>query len=151
MSTQAYILAKKREIDEFREHDPEASDLFKDLQLQSQEIKDTFAQIRGASEHPEIFSMLNENMEELNKLNKLTKEDYEDVMSTRFSEFKGRYPSLFEKFINNEMDDEILNHVLNTYTMVEQGHINTRQGRNMGMDFTTKKFDLPKDFFDKNK
>jgi len=151
MSTKNYILTQKQAIDNFRENDPVANDLFRDLQLQTQEIKETFAKVRAASEHPEIFSALNENMEELNKLNKICKKEYESLMSDKFADFKNRYPTLFDKFINNDMDDNILNHVLDTYTMVEQGQINSRQGRNMGMDFTTQKFGLPKDFFDKNK
>jgi len=151
MSTKSYILGAKKAIDTFRVEDPKAKELYEDLNAQTEEIKETFAQIRAVSEQPEIFSVLNENMEELNELNKLTKQEYETLMSEKFSEFKDKYPTLFEKFIHDDMDPEILNNVLDTYTMVEQGRINNRQGRNMGMDYTTNRFNLPKDFFDKSK
>jgi hypothetical protein len=149
MSIKTYILKTKKAIDSFRTNDPEASVLYEDLQAQSKEISETFAQIKLMSEQPEIFSVLNENMEELNNLNKLTKAEYDELMSKNFSEFKDKYPTLFEKFVHNDINPEILNNVLDTYTMVEQGKISQRQGRNMGMDYTTDRFNMPKDFFNK--
>lgn len=147
MSTKQYILRMRKEINEVIESDPRCQEYSEELEGQSQDITDTFKRIQNLdedfedpTERSEMLMTLNQTMEDLNKLNKLTQEDYEKYLGERFSEFKDRYPGLFKMFLNSKnIDNDALNHCLDTFTLLERGAISIEQGKEMGWNRFHKK------------
>ena len=139
MSTKQYILRIRKEINHLIRTDPVCKEFIEELDMQSQDISDTFKKIQSLDEdfddqqeRNEMLMTLNQCMEDLNKLNKLTQEDYENHVGERFNEFKERYPGLFKMFLKGDVNNDALNHCLDTFSLLEGGSISFEKGKEMG-------------------
>lgn len=82
-----------------------------------------------------ILNTINIELETLNNTFKETQNDYSHYIATnnqKYQIFKDRYPGLFEKFINNDMDNAVLLHCLDTFNLVQSGEITLENGKEMG-------------------
>lgn len=71
------------------------------------------------------------------------------LMSEKFSEFKKKYSKIYELAVSEEgIDPETLNHVLDTYVKYKAMNISEPEGKNQGIDFMQRKFDLPDGFLE---
>lgn len=151
MSTKQYILKMRKEINNVISNDKQCIEFKKELASQSKDITDTFKMIQALDEEfedpkerTEMMMELNITMEDLNKLNKKTQEEYENHVSglRTFKNFKERYPGLFKMFLAGDVNNEALNHCLDTFTLLENGAISAEQGKEMGWNkYQKSKFD----------
>lgn len=141
MSTKQYILHIRKEINKFLGDDHRCKEFREELDEQSQDITDTFNKIQNLdhdfedpTERSEMLMTLNQTMEDLNKLNKQVQEEFESYVtqSRDFSQFKERYPGLFKMFLKGDINNNALNHCLDTFTLLENGAISYEQGKEIG-------------------
>jgi len=132
----------KKMIDEIKKEDTRARDYVQTLDNQSAKIRQWFNQLGTINdtfedeyERLEMFNLLNSNLEETNKLNKEMRQEYLEYMSNinadmeRLSREK---PGLFQKFIEGNLDDAVLLHALDTYTMLENNQVDEEEAKQMG-------------------
>lgn len=148
MATRDYVLRMRKKINQWRDSDQRAKQFFNDLEEQSQEIQNTFAEIQSLEqrftdeqERTQELMKLNEAMEELNNYNKVCQEDYEEYAKNQeqFREFAQRYPGLFKMFLTKNVDNAALIHCLDTFTRLERGEIGIERGKEIGFEKYMKK------------
>lgn len=138
-----YILRMKKKIDEMRRNDPKAKQLLDELDEQSSQLSELFAELNcleelfpdDEKERATMAMTLNENLEDLNQLHKMTKEEYLnhiESMATELRTFKARYAGLFDKFCMGDIDLDALNHCLDTFELYATDQIDEETAKEMG-------------------
>ena len=114
----------------------------------SQEITQTFALFQSSTEK-EITQRLNEKLNHLTDLYKKLETDYDEILKKEMTVIYQQWPGIYEKF-KEGIDRETLENVLTVFEHYQSGKVSANQAVNNGIDFTTKKYKLPADFFDKS-
>jgi len=94
-------------------------------------------------------AQLSSKLEHLNALHKKLKEEYTELLKTELSVLYENWPDLFDKVLEG-VDRETLEHVLTVFEEYQKGHLNSNEAVNHGIDYMTMKYNLPRDFFDRN-
>jgi len=114
----------------------------------SQEITATFNQLQKSTD-VENTKQLGEKLNYLTDLHKKLKAEYDDILQKELNVLHQNWPELFEK-IQEGIDRDTLEHVLTVFEEVQSGKITKNEGVINGMEYTSKKYNLPSDFFNKN-
>lgn len=114
----------------------------------SKEILSTFASLQK-SESKEITAQLSQKLNNLTILHKKLKDEYTELLKTELNVLYNGWPDIFEKIIEG-VNRETLEHVLTVFEEYKKGSLNANQAVTQGMDYMSLRYNLPKDFFDKN-
>jgi len=148
-STKEKVLAWKSEIDAVKKGSMKA--VVEKKQSISKEITMLFSKLQNKQyADTDEFNKISQRIDTLNEQSKIISETYQKGMLKRFGELAQTYPAIYKMFLEDEVDEETLKHVLNTFDQMEKGRISKDEGTSRGLDFVTDKFNLPKDFFDKS-
>lgn len=141
MTTKAYMLRMKKEINTFGKNDKRYNEFVKEHNEYKEALRETYAKIKNlGEEYPNeeernsIFATLDENMSHLSELIKLNEQETDEYLDNKFNEFKNRYPIIFKRFLQNDLDTAALTHALDTLNLLEQGNITREQGNQMGYE-----------------
>lgn len=139
MTTKAYILNMKKEINTFAKKDVRYIELTAEHKELKSGLRETYAKLEklgvdfpNEDERNEMFKTLDENMTHLSELIKLNEQETEEYLNSKFEDFKNRYPTIFKRFLDNDLDGQALTHALDTLTLLERGQITREQGNEMG-------------------
>jgi len=94
----------------------------------------------------DIKISLNNSLEALNNNVKKLENSRKNIIYKEFEEMKKRYPGILDKFMDG-ISKETLISVLTTFDNYSKGDINKDQAYNVGVDYMTKQYNLPKDFY----
>lgn len=146
--TKSKIIKWVREIDQFKTKNKECSEVFKIIVETGEKIGKIYPKI-----HNEEYSSQKEMEELMMQISVLSQEKreaekkYKEIMDNNFDEFKTKFSKIYELATSEEgIDQQTLNHVLNTYIQYKNGHLSKDQGTNRGIDYMKVKFNLPSDF-----
>ena len=76
---------------------------------------------------------------------------YYNHMKVELSDLYIKYPQLYEMIVINETNRDTLENVLISYESFKSGKISEHDAIKTGIDFTNKKFNLPKGFLDESR
>jgi hypothetical protein len=96
-----------------------------------------------------IKSEIVNNIKILNDEHNYYKTQLDNKIKFELTELCENYPELYDKFVDG-IDRETLEHVLNVIEEQRNGFITSETAINIGVNYSTSKYKLPKDFFDKN-
>jgi len=97
----------------------------------------------------DVSNQLNTKLNNLTALHKKLKSEYTDILKTELNILYENWPGIFDKIIEG-VDRETLEHVLTVFEEYQKGHLDSNEAVGQGIDYMTMKYNLPKDFFDKN-
>lgn len=92
---------------------------------------------------------LSQKLNHLTVLHKKLKTQYTEIIKDELKILYETWPDLFDKVIEG-VDRETLEHVLTTFDEYQKGQLDANQAVGQGMNYMTTKYNLPKDFFNKN-
>lgn len=92
---------------------------------------------------------LSQKLNHLTALHKKLKTEYTEIIKDELKILYETWPDLFDKVIEG-VDRETLEHVLTTFDEYQKGQLDANQAVGQGMNYMTTKYNLPKDFFNKN-
>ncbi len=92
---------------------------------------------------------LSQKLNHLTTLHKKLKTEYTDIIKDELKILYENWPEIFDKIIEG-VDRETLEHVLTVFDEFQKGKLDANQAVGQGMNYMTTKYNLPKDFFDKN-
>lgn len=147
MSTREKILAWQNEMCEIK--NTVYKDLLTEKTANSQRIVELFQKLQSKTSGDD-FTLFSSEIDILNERNKALNETYTKGMQKRFKAFARAYPNIFKMFMEGTVDQQTLNHVLNTFEQMERGHMTKTQGVHHGLDYMTDKYNLPNDFFNRD-
>ena len=114
----------------------------------SKEIVANVGFLQKSAEKTET-AQLSSKLEHLNALHKKLKEEYTELLKTELSILYENWPDLFDKVLEG-VDRETLDHVLTVFEEFQKGRLDSNEAVNQGIDYMTLKYNLPRDFFDRN-
>ncbi len=114
----------------------------------SKEIIATVGILQKSTEKEET-AKLSARLEHLNTLHKKLKEEYTQLLKIELNLLYEGWPDLFEKILEG-VDRETLEHVLTVFEEFQKGNLDSNGAVNQGIDYMTMKYNLPRDFFDRN-
>jgi flagellin-specific chaperone FliS len=97
----------------------------------------------------EMTKELGNKLNYLTDLHKKLKVEYNEILQRELSVLYKNWPDIFEK-IQEGIDRETLDNVLTVFENVQNGKMSKNEALSNGMDFMSKKYNLPSDFFNKN-
>lgn len=113
----------------------------------SNEIIATVGLLQKSSK--DVATQLSIKLNHLSDLHKKLKEEYTEILKSELSVLHENWPGIFDKVLEG-VDRETLEHVLSVFEDHKKGRHDANQSVSIGVDYMTKKYKLPKDFFDKN-
>ncbi len=114
----------------------------------SKEIVDAVNSLQHAEGQIQT-SELTQKLEHLTSLHAKLKTEYTEILKNELAVILSNWPELFDKFIEG-IDRETLDHCLSVFEAQMTGRIDSKNAIGQGMDFMKQKYNLPKDFFNKN-
>jgi hypothetical protein len=139
-------------------------DHFNDLKLNNSKFKYLSNEIENISndiinhvgtlnkmEKGPLAESINVKLGELNSRHKKLENEYIELLKIELNILYTNWPSLFEQITTgNGIDRTTLEHVLNTFSKYKNNEVSPDKAVEMGVDFMTNKYNLPKDFFNKD-
>jgi hypothetical protein len=94
---------------------------------------------------------LNDKINNLNLTFNNLKEEYDKLIQKELHELYTKYPVIYEKIVTDNIPIDVLLNVLDTFISFKSGNINKENAVKKGMEFSERKYKLPKNFFDRSK
>jgi hypothetical protein len=141
-----YIKNKINEILEYQKTNELMKTLNDIIDVTDKQVKTLYSIIEKNQTLSEEDS---ENLTKFTKLNKEAEEKSNQQLKTQFSDFEMEYPGIFNLILHKNFNSNTLNHVLDTYDDVFSGKMSFSQGYNTGVEYLTKRDNLPDNFFQK--
>ena len=146
VSTKDKILQWKEEIDALKQGD--CKDLLEKKDRISRAIKKLFQRLQKQDyEGDEEYNQINIQMNTLSDMSKRVEKKYRKRMKKEFRELHDDYSNIWQMFVDTEVDERTLCHVLNAFDRLEKGSSNKEQEMKGGLQFMTERYNLPSDFF----
>jgi len=147
-SVKDIILGQYDNFTKLKQSDENVKRLCQSQEQISQEITTTFS-ILQQSENKSPSRDLHDKLNHLTALHKTIKAEYDELLKKEMSLLLERWPDIFEK-VKEGIDRDTLEHVLATFELYQSGHTSADEAVMKGMDFMSKKYNLPRDFFNKS-
>jgi hypothetical protein len=112
----------------------------------SKEILSTITLLQKA-EKPDAPA-LHDKLNHMTEVHKKLKSEFTDTMKDKLNILYKYWPDIFDKVLEG-IDRDTLENVLSVYDTFSKGQISDDQAVNLGVDYMTKKYKLPNDFFDR--
>lgn len=128
----------------------EVQRLFDKVNILSQKIVIKVNDLQSLTDNDlNIKNEIVNNIKILNDEHNYYKTQLDNKIKFELTELCENYPELYDKFVDG-IDRETLEHVLNVIEEQRKGFITSETAINIGVNYSTVKYKLPKDFFDKN-
>jgi hypothetical protein len=114
----------------------------------SKEIVNTMGLLQKSTSKEET-KQTSLKMEHINTLYNKLKTEYTEILKVELVVLYRQWPGLFDKFIEG-IDRETLDHVLSVFDDYQKGKFDENEAVSHGVDYMQMKYNLPKDFFNKN-
>jgi Zn-dependent metalloprotease len=114
----------------------------------SKEITGAVSVLQQATEKTMIHQ-LNEKLEHLTTLHKKLQGEYDKILQKELDVVFTKWPGIYDK-IKEGIDKDTLENVLTVFDNYQSGKVSANDAVVSGMDFMSKKYNLPKDFFNKS-
>lgn len=135
----------------------ENDDTIKQLSLEKKQVSDSiicmYNKLQMTNNTNDDIIQINNKLQELDNDYKNITEKYHDILSEKLSWIKDNFPQIYELITDRDppLNRKTLEHVLEQFCMSESGKIDRKKAVENGLDYMTREFKLPNDFFDKSK
>lgn len=133
---------------DLKQHNERVKYLVETQEKLSTDITQTFNQLQQ-SQNKETVHQLTSKLNHLTDLHKKIKLEYESILDIELKPLRQGWPDIYDKVIDG-IDRETLDHVLTVYDDVQSGKLTADEAILKGMDYMSRKYQLPDGFFNKS-
>ena len=145
------ILKQVEQVREWIKSNPETVECRELMSLNEEQLKKLypFASDPEYVAHSELHQQMNQCSQKYRE----TRTRLDQLVRTHFPVFTSetRYQRIYEGLLDDTLNYETLKDVLRQVERYRRGEITYEEGFNSGLDFITRKSNLPKDFFNRMK
>jgi len=144
------IMSQYNHFINLKSNNPKFRDLYNEIESISVDIVNHIGSLNKMEKGP-LAETVNAKLKELNQKHKDLNNEYKELLKIELNILYSNWPDLFEQITTGKgIDRSTLEHVLDTFRKYKNNEVSPDKAVDLGVDYMTNKYNLPKDFFNKD-